>query len=182
MKNGRWTPPPPPATDDAHAVSASSADTLLLRAVLAGLLRFPAEILVHRESLASLEPGDNGLARLLDALLEAADREETVETERLLTILGESDVYNMAKGLLRADALHFTFTGDEADRRRAQRDLAEAIAVIVAMPRIEAELVAVTRAMAEELDEATYARQQTLLKLKADLAARTAELAQPQDD
>ena len=115
-------------------------------------------------------------------MLEASDREETVETERLLTILGESDVYNMAKGLLRADALHFTFTGDEADRRRAQRDLAEAIAVIVAMPRIEAELVAVTRAMADELDEASYARQQTLLKLKADLAARTAELAQPQDD
>jgi DNA primase len=182
MKNGRWTPPPPPATDDAHAVSASSADTLLLRAVLAGLLRFPAEILVHRESLAGLDSPDRGLARLLDALLEAADREETVETEHLLTILGDSDVYNMAKGLLRADALHFTFTGDEADRRRAQRDLAEAIAVIVAMPRIEAELVAVTRAMAEELDEATYARQQTLLKLKADLAARTAELAQPQDD
>jgi DNA primase len=182
MKNGRWTPPPPPATDDARAVSASSADTLLLRAVLAGLLRFPAEILVHRESLAGLDPPDGGLARLLDALLEAADREETVETERLLTILGESDVYNMAKGLLRADALHFTFTGDEADRRRAQRDLAEAIAVIVAMPRIEAELVAVTRAMADELDEASYARQQTLLKLKADLAARTAELAQPQDD
>jgi DNA primase len=185
MKNGRWVAPPPPPTDDARALGAGgggSGDTLLLRAVLAGLLRFPGEILVHRESLAGLAPPDHGLARLLDALLEAADREETVETERLLTILGESDVYNMAKGLLRADALHFTFTGDEADRRRAQRDLAEAIAVIVAMPRIEAELAAVTRAMADELDEAAYARQQTLLKLKADLAARTAELAQPQDD
>ncbi len=182
MKNGRWTPPPPPATDDARAVSNSSADTLLLRAVLAGLLRFPAEILVHRESLAGLDPPDGGLSRLLDALLEASDREETVETERLLTILGNSDVYNMAKGLLRADALHFTFTGDEADRRRAQRDLAEAIAVIVAMPRIEAELAAVTRAMADDLDEAGFARQQSLRKLKADLAARAAELAQPQDD
>jgi len=186
MKNGRWIAPPPPPTDDARAISAGSGDTLLLRAVLAGLLRFPGEILVHRESLAGLEAADRGLAQLLDALLEAADREETVETGRLLTILGDSDVYNMAKGLLRADALHFTFTGDEADRRRAQRDLAEAIAVIVAMPRIEAELAAVTRAMAEEQDDAAfgaaYARQQTLLKLKADLAARTAELAQPQDD
>ncbi|MBO9579975.1 MAG: DNA primase [Sphingobium sp.] len=186
MKNGRWIAPPPPPTDDARAISAGSGDILLLRAVLAGLLRFPGEILVHRESLAGLEPADRGLARLLDALLEAADREETVETKRLLTILGDSDVYNMAKGLLRADALHFTFTGDEADRRRAQRDLAEAIAVIVAMPRIEAELAAVTRTMAEEQDDAAFgaafARQQTLLKLKADLAARTAELAQPQDD
>ncbi len=85
----------------------------------------------------------------------------------------------MAKGLLRADALHFTFTSAEADRRRAQRDLAEAIAVIVAMPRIEAELAAVTRAMAENLDDAGYARQQSLRKLKADLASRVAELAQP---
>jgi DNA primase len=88
----------------------------------------------------------------------------------------------MAKGLLRADALHFTFTRDEADRLRAQRDLAEAIAVIVAMPRIEAELVAVTRAMADELDEAGFARQQALRKLREDMAARAAELAQPQDD
>lgn len=93
--------------------------------------------------------------------------------------MGERDLYNMAKGLLRADALHFTFTRAETDRRRAQRDLAEAIAVIVAMPRIEAELAAVTRAMAENLDEAGYARQQSLRKLKADLAARVAELAQP---
>jgi len=186
MKNGRWTPPPPPPTDEARAVSASDGDTLLLRAVLAGLLRFPAEIVVHRESLAGLAPGDVGLARLLDALLEAADREETVETDRLLTILGDSDVYNMAKGLLRADALHFTFTRDEADRQRAQRDLAEAIAVIVAMPRIDAELAAVTRAMADELAdaawEAGFARQQTLRKLKADLTARIAELAQPQGE
>lgn len=182
MKNGRWMPPPPPPTDDARAISTSDGDTLLLRAVLAGLLRFPAEIIVHRESLAGLETGDAALGRLLDALLEAADREETVETERLLTILGESDLYNMAKGLLRADALHFTFTRDEADRRRAQRDLAEAIAVIVAMPRIEAELAAVTRAMADDLDEAGFARQQSLRKLRADLAARAAELAQPQGD
>ena len=182
LKNGRWVPPPLPPTDEARAVSAGGGDTLLLRAVLAGLLRFPAEILVHRESLAGLNPSDRSLARLLDALLEAADREETVETGHLLTILGEGDVYNMAKGLLRADALHFTFTGDDADRRRAQRDLAEAIAVIVAMPRIEAELAAVTRAMADELDEAGFARQQALRKLKVDLAARAAELAQPQGE
>lgn len=180
-KGGRWAPPPPPAGPEAHAIREDGGDTLLLRAVLAGLLRFPGEIMVHREALASLRPADSHLARLLDALLATCDREETVETEALLTILGERDLYNMAKGLLRADALHFTFTRAEADRRRAQRDLAEAIAVIVAMPRIEAELAAVTRAMAETLDEAGYARQQSLRKLKADLASRVAELAQPQD-
>ncbi|MBT2187710.1 DNA primase [Sphingobium nicotianae] len=182
MKNGRWTPPPPPATADAHAIRESGGDALLLRAVMSGLLHFPGEIVVHREALASLSPSDERLAILLDAMLEASDREETVETDRLLTILGERDLYNMAKGLLRADALNFTFTVPEADKRRAQRDLAEAIAVIVAMPRIDAELAAVTRAMADNLDEAGYARQQSLRKLKADLAARVAELAQPLDD
>jgi DNA primase len=181
--NGRWAPPPPPPTDEARAVSLSGGgDAILLRAVLAGLLRFPSEIVVHRESLAGLAVADPDLSRLLDALLAAAEREETVETDRLLTILGRSDVYNMAKGLLRADALHFTFTRDEADRRRAQRDLAEAIAVIVAMPRIDAELAAVTRAMAEQLDEAGFARQQALRQLREELSARAAELAQPQDD
>jgi DNA primase len=178
----RWTAPPPPATAEARAIRESGRDTLLLGAVLAGLLRFPAEIIVHREALAGLAPEDGRLADLLDALLEASDREETVETDRLLTILGERDLYNMAKGLLRADALHFTFTRAEADRKRAQRDLAEAIAVIVAMPRIEAELAAVTRAMADNLDEAGYARQQSLRQLKADLATRVAELAQPLEE
>ncbi|MBN8819881.1 MAG: DNA primase [Sphingomonas sp.] len=179
LRNGRWAPPPPPPTAEAMAIRETGGDTLLLRAVLSGLLHLPGEIIVHREALASLDPADDESRRLLDALLEASDREETVETDRLLTILGERDLYNMAKGLLRADALHFTFTRAETDRRRAQRDLAEAIAVIVAMPRIEAELAAVTRAMAENLDEAGYARQQSLRKLKADLAARVAELAQP---
>jgi DNA primase len=179
MKNGRWTPPPPPAGAEAHAIREGGRDTLLLRAVIAGLLRFPSEIMVHREALASLQPSDDLLARLLDAMIGACDHEETVETDGLLTILGERDLYNMAKGLLRADALHFTFTSAEADRRRAQRDLAEAIAVIVAMPRIDAELAAVTRAMAETMDDAGYARQQSLRKLKADLASRVAELAQP---
>jgi len=182
MQGGRWNLPPPPATEEAKAIRQGGADTLLLRAVLAGLLRFPSEIIVHREALASIAPTDIRLANLLNALLEAADREETVETDSLLTILGSTELYNMAKGLLRADALHFTFTQAEADRRRAQRDLAEAIAVIVAMPRIDAELSAATRAMAENLDEATFARQQSLRKLKADLAARAAELTQPQEE
>ena len=154
-------------------------DPLLLSGVLAGLLRYPTEIIVHREALASLNPSDIRLAQLLDAMIEASDHEETVETSSLLTILDGTELYNMAKGLLRADALHFTFTTAEAEDRRAQRDLAEAIAVLVAMPRIEAELAAVTRAMAENLDEAAFARQQSLRKLKDDLAARVAELAQP---
>ncbi|MCW2394287.1 MULTISPECIES: DNA primase [unclassified Sphingobium] len=182
MKGGRWIAPPPPATQDAKAIRETGGDMLLLRAVLAGLLRFPGEILVHREALDSLSPPDSGLAKLLDALLKAADRQETVETEALLTILGSTELYNMAKGLLRADALHFTFTQAEADGWRAQRDLAEAIGVLVAMPRIEAELAAATRAMAENLDEASFARQQALRKLKEDLAARAAELAQPLEE
>ncbi len=183
MKNGRWTPPLPRRQRPRRIACARVAVIpWLLRAVLSGLLQFPDEIVVHREALASLLPSDERLAILLDAMLEASDREETVETEHLLTILGERDLYNMAKGLLRADALTFTFTGPEADKRRAQRDLAEAIAVIVAIPRIDAELAAVTRAMADNLDEAGYARQQSLRKLKADLAARVAELAQPLDD
>lgn len=179
MKNGRWMAPPPPATEDAKAIMGNVGDPLLLSGVLAGLLRYPTEIIVHREALASLSPSDIRLAQLLDAMIEASDHEETVETGSLLTILDGTELYNMAKGLLRADALHFTFTKAEAEDRRAQRDLAEAIAVLVAMPRIEAELAAVTRAMAENLDEAAFARQQSLRKLKDDLAARVAELAQP---
>ncbi len=182
MKNGRWTPPLPPATDDARAVSAGGGDTCFCVPFSPVCCVFRPRFWCIENRLRVSRRGTAPSPGCSMRCSKRPDREETVETGHLLTILGRSDVYNMAKGLLRADALHFTFTGDEADRRRAQRDLAEAIAVIVAMPRIEAELAAVTRAMADELDEAGFARQQALRKLKADLTLRAAELAQPQDD
>ncbi len=123
---------------------------------------------------------------MVDRLVDLALDEETVETERLLTILGQGEVYNMAKELLRADALHFTVTSKTESDGAAARIIDEAMMVMVAMPRIDAELAAATRAMmGEAVDgasfEAGYVLQQDLRRRKAELEARLSELIEPQD-
>jgi DNA primase len=178
---GKWTPPLPPATEDAHAIKATGMEGRLLRAVLGGLVRYPDEIRRNREELASLSIADEGLTLLLGSLLSAAAAEEIVEIDALLTILGQGDVYNMAKGLLRADALTFTFTRKQADPDRARRDLREAIRVMAAGPEIEAALAQATRQAMAALDEESLLQQQRLLKMKAQHQQRLADLMQPED-
>ena len=173
--------PQRPLTGEARAISVTGLEGTLLRGVLAGLLRHPAEIRAHVEELSALRIADPTHARLLKALLGTAWGEEIVETQALLTILGDGDLYNMAKGLLRADALTFTFTRKSADSDRARRDLAEAIRVMVAGPEIDAALANATRMMGEELDDARYLHQQTLRAAQADHLRRIAELMSPED-
>ncbi|WP_443970766.1 DNA primase [Sphingobium sp. CR28] len=182
----RWSPPPPPPSVEARAIHIGGIELPLLRAVIGALLRHPQEIRRHRETLAHLDIADSRLAGMVDKLVDLALDEETVETERLLTILGQGEVYNMAKELLRADALHFTVASKTEGDGAPARIIDEAMMVMVAMPRIDAELAAATRAMmGEAVDgaafEAGYVRQQDLRRRKAELEARLSELIEPQD-
>jgi DNA primase len=180
-RRGPWKPPIAPATSEAKVISNAGLEGLLLRGVVAGLLRYPVEIRHHAEELSHLQIADSGMARLMEVLLKTAMREEIVETEALLTILGQGDLYNMAKGLLRADALTFTFTRKKAEPEIARRDLREAIRVMAAGPEIEAALAQATQRMMELLDEATLLEQQKWRQIKADHAQRLADLMQPED-
>ena len=130
---------------ETRAIGSGGLEGLLLRGVIAGLLRYPSEIQTHGEALSSIRVADSELAVLLQNLLDATIQQEVVESEALLTILGTGALYNMAKGLLRADALNFTFTRRVADPDRARRDLGEAIRVMVAGPEIDAALAEATR-------------------------------------
>lgn len=180
-RRGPWKIPPPPPTDDAQAVRAGSVEPRLLGAILAGFMRYPSEIATHRETLIDLRIDDADLRALTRLLLEVSIRQESVETDTLLTILGERELYNVAKGLFRADAFTFTFTRQDGDPVRARRDLAEAMKVMIAGPEIDAELAQATRMMGEMLDEASYAHQQQLRRLKADHERRLADLMQSDD-
>jgi DNA primase len=180
-KPGQWKPPTAPATGEAHAIRASGTEAMLLRGVIAGLLRYPEEITTHLEELSGLRFADAMLGALVEKLVAAAMREETVETEAFLTILGPGELYNMAKGLLRADALPFTFTRKQADPDRARRDLTEAIRVMAAGPEIDAALAQATQQAMELLDEASLLQQQSLLRMRADHDRRLADLMQPED-
>src|SRR3546814_3632753 len=92
---------------------------------------------------------DPQMRGLMEFILSSAMQQEILDTNTLLTILGQGELYNIARRLLRADALNFTFTRKDADPGRACRDLAEAIRVMVAGPEIENALAEATRRMSE---------------------------------
>ena len=180
-RRGNWKPPLPPVGSEARAIGVSGMEQRLLRAVLASLLRHPEQIMMHREMLSALHIGDSALGELMRAMIAASFRQETVETEGLLTILGQGEVYNMAKGMLRADTFTFTPSRMKTDPGRVQRDLEEAIRVMAQGPELETALAEATRRAREDLNEETFAEQQRIQRLKMDHDQRLAELAQSED-
>ncbi|WP_298396010.1 DNA primase [Sphingobium sp.] len=180
-KRGNWKPPIAPAGAEVRAIGASGMEQRLLRAILAALLRHPDQIAPHREMLSALQIGDPLLAQLLAAMISLSFRKETVETQALLTILGQGELYNMAKGMLRADA--FTLTSDRmsTDPDRLSRDLEEAVRVMAQGPELETALVEATRRFESDFSEENFAEQQRVRALKADHDRRLAELAQSED-
>ncbi|ALR21614.1 DNA primase [Sphingobium baderi] len=180
-RRGNWKPPLPPAGTEARAIGESGMEQRLLRAILASLLRHPEQIALHRETLSGLQIADSALAQLLDAMIAASFRKETVERQGLLTILGQGEVYNMAKGMLRADTFTFTPHRITADPDRVARDLDEAVRVMAQGPELEAALAQATRRFESEVSEENFAEQQRMRALKADHDRRLAELAQSED-
>ncbi|WP_097091667.1 DNA primase [Novosphingobium sp. Chol11] len=180
-RRGNWKPPLPPVGNEARAIGVSGMEQRLLRAVLASLLRHPEQIVLHREMLSALHIGDSALGELMRAMIAASFRQETVETEGLLTILGQGEVYNMAKGMLRADTFTFTPSRMKTDPGRVSRDLEEAIRVMAQGPELETALAEATRRAKEDLNEETFAEQQRIQRLKMDHDQRLAELAQSED-
>ncbi|GLV21300.1 DNA primase [Sphingobium sp. TomMM35A] len=180
-RRGNWKPPLPPVGNEARAIGVSGMEQRLLRAVLASLLRHPEQIGLHREMLSALHIGDSALGELMRAMIAASFRQETVETEGLLTILGQGEVYNMAKGMLRADTFTFTPSRMKTDPGRVSRDLEEAIRVMAQGPELETALAEATRRAKEDLNEETFAEQQRIQRLKMDHDQRLAELAQSED-
>ncbi|MCP1470714.1 DNA primase [Sphingobium sp. OAS761] len=180
-RRGNWKPPLPPAGTEVRAIGVTGLEQRLLRAILASLIRHPEQIRPHREMLAALRIADPTLARITNAMVRASFSKETVETDTLLTILEQGEVYNMAKGMLRADTFTLTPKRMTADPDRVARDLEEAIRVMVQGPELEIALAEATRRFEIEFSEANFAEQQRIRALKADHDHRLAELTQPQD-
>lgn len=176
FRPGQWRPPEPPASDAARALHAGGIDPVLARAVLAGLIRHPAEIARHLEVLASFRIADARLARLFEAVVEVGAAEPVLDESDLVTILARSGFDRMAAELLRADALPFSFTSRSGDAERARADLDEAIQVMVARPAIDAALAEATAEMMRRLDGEALARQQALVAEQRALEARLANL------
>ena len=178
----KWTPPIPPATAQAKAVHASGIDRVLAKAVLAGLIRQPAEIARHMEVLGGLKLVDGALARLFEAVVDLALEDRALDSQRLVTILGTSGLGQITTDLLRADATPYSFTKGDADPKRASADLDEAIAIMVARPEVDAALANATAELETTTSDAAFARQMELLREQRALEERLANLIQANND
>ncbi len=184
MKNGRWAPAPVAGGDHplARGVSAGGIDPILAKAVLAGLIRHPAEIARHIEILGSLRFAGGALGRLFEAVVDVAIEDQALDSTRLRTILASSGFDQMATDLLRADATPYSFTQKSAEPGRASADLGEAISILVAGPEVDAALADATAVLKERFSEDAFARQVTLVKERQALDARLANLCQANED
>ncbi len=181
-KRGNWIPPEPPLQAQTRSLQAGGLDPILARAVLAGLIRHPAEIARHMEVLGSLRGASGALGKLFEAVIDVALEDRQLDRAKVLTILARSGFDQMASELLRADTLPFSFTRSRADEAKAREDLNEAIAVMVARPAVDAALAQATAAMREQVDEASFARQMALLRQRQELETRLANLMLADED
>jgi DNA primase len=172
-----WSPPRPTSAE-ARAVGVNGIDLVLVKGVAAGLLRFPDVLARHAEALHALQLGDPLVARLIDSLVDLALHEQALDTEQLTTILRASEFDALARDLLRADSLPFSFTRKDAQPDRARADLSEAIQVMVERPEVDAALAAATTRLKKSFNEATYGEQQRLLEMRVDMDRRLANLLQ----
>jgi len=178
----KWTPPLPPVTAEAKAVRAAGIDRLLAKAVLAGLIRHPAEIARHMEVLGSLKLADGALGRLFEAVVDLALEDRALDSQRLITILGSSGLGQITTDLLRADATPYSFTQDGAEPERASADLDEAIAIMVARPEVDAALAQATSELEMSASDEAFQRQMELLREQRALELRLANLIQANND
>ena len=177
-----WKAPDIPVTEAAKGVRAVGIDPILATAVLAGLIRHPAEIARHMEILGSLKFPDRTLGRLLEAVVDLAVEDQTLDSEGLLTILAKSGFDIIDTNLLRADQPSCSFTQKDAEPARAREDLDEAIAILVARPEVDAALAEATAAMMAGYTDEAFERQVSLVKEQQALDARLANLVQANED
>jgi DNA primase len=177
--------PKRPTTNEARNIGNQGSD-LLIRGVLAALIRDPSQINRHHEALAGFTPREAAHARLLAALLSAATAKEMLDTTALLTIL-EGDLYNMAQILLTGDAAAFAFSRASADGEKdgtagqSAQMLDEAIRLMRDRPQLESALQRATEAASSDLTEESYAQQQRLRAEKEEFDRRLSALLQRDD-
>lgn len=179
---GQWKPPITSPSSAAKAVGAAGIDPLLSKAVLAGLIRHPVEIVRHMEVLGSLRLADGALGRLFEAVVDLALEDRALDSARLVTILSRSGFDAVATELLRADSMPYSFTQGTADPARAREDLDEAIAVLAARPEVDAALGAATVAMQADFTPEAFERQIAAVREQQALALRLANLVQANED
>ena len=154
-----------PPGSETKSFNAKTSD-FLVQGVLGALLRNPALLDRHRETLSDFVPTDANHARLLGAMLDATFAKESLDTDGLITILDEK-LYNVAISLLHSNGKVFVFNRGENGVGgdglfNASKELGEAIRLMKQRPALEEALEHATLLAVSEMTDETFAEQQRL--------------------
>jgi DNA primase len=180
--SGKWSPAKiRPLTSEARGIGSKGGD-LLTQGVLANLLINPNLINAHREALSEYKPRGANHADLLSAMLNATITKETLDTEHLLTILGDN-LYNVAITLLQGNAKAFAFNRGSGEQEQQDwtaltKNMGEMIKLMRQRPMLEQALEQATLKVSAELTDENYAEQQRLRSEKEAFDRRIYELTQ----
>lgn len=169
-----WTPR---ARGNAPAASLSPAVIARLRqaarsdalggAVLAGLARFPDLALAHADTLTRFAAQDRQIGPAIDSLLELAEALEPGANSPISAASGQPAPPDNAR---------FIFLREDTDPAIAREVLAEAIALLVERPAIEAALAQATARFATD-PEGAIAEQSRLRERKLEIQRRLGHMA-----
>ncbi|MBV1918713.1 MAG: DNA primase [Sphingomonadaceae bacterium] len=140
-------------------------------AILAGLLRWPAEIARHAETIA----GTPGLDKRFATLLDCCDAGQSLESGDLSTILAQQGLEVPKPS--EYSGLRFAFLSGDATAENASGELAQAIELLVERPALNQALAQATARLENELSDDAYAEQQRLLKRKLEFDRRLVQMA-----
>ncbi len=157
---------PPHVTQRLRQATSGMFRDMLTAAVLNGLVRHPGEIFRHADALLGLGGGDAKLAQAANFLLDHA---EELEASNNSPISGR-DILPPAP-----DNTRFSFLMEGSDPDEAKEDLAEAIALLVERPALEAAIAAATRRFDTD-PEGAFAEQQRLRKRKLEIDVRLGQM------
>jgi DNA primase len=177
-----WRPEPGPPLAATHAVRQSGIDRMMGRAILAGLIRYPALIAANSDAIGRLVFGDPRLESVRATAIDAAFGATRLESADLQTILVDAGLGVVAKELQTTNGLAFSFLRGNADHERAMRDLSAAIEALAALPMLDAALREATVRASAATDEAGFAEQQRLQKARNAAEQRLVDLAEGEDD
>ena len=171
-RGGQFKPAAPGLTQEARqrlqAFVGGGSRNALARAVIAGLARHPDQIDRHAEDLGKLTPDDLQFASAIDVLLDASYSLETG---------GEMTISALGDFAVAPDNNRFTFLSEGSDPHCAHEDLAEAVAILVEGPALEAALGDATRRFEETFEQEAYEEQQRLRKRKLEFDRRLGQMA-----
>lgn len=175
---GNWNGKPTPAPSSPESINRLNSRfaqggnrDALSAAIIAGLIRWPAQLARHAEALARTP----GLDPRFETLVDCCGAADTLETDVLATILRDN---GLAQPMAAEYAgLRFGFLIPETSEEQAAAELAQAIDLLVERPVLEAALAKATARFESELSESAFAEQQRLLKRKLEFDSRLRQMA-----